>query len=506
MMSGSGAALLLIGLAVSQPPATGPYFQIQVTDALTGRGVPLVELRTVNDIPYFTDSAGRVAFYEPGLMDQEVFFHVSSHGYEFPADGFGYRGRKLRVTEGGRATLKIRRVNIAERLYRVTGGGIYRDTRLLGLPAPLQQPVLNARVLGSDSVVSALYNDRIHWFWGDTNRPSYPLGNFHVPGATSRLPSQGGLPPEKGVDLEYLERPDGFARPTAQLPGQGPTWINGLVVLDDSAGRQRMFASYVKVEPPLKVYERGMAEFSDATQSFEKRRQFELDAPARPGGHPLRHSEGGGEAYVYFPDPFPLVRVRATVDSLLDPSQYEAYSCFEAGSRQDNLRLDRGPDGKLRFGWKTNTLPLTQSLERQLVEDGHLAEGDRLLDVRDVVSGKPVQIHGGSVNWNAFRQRWILIAVESFGSSALGEVWYAEAASLVGPWSRARKIVTHDKYSFYNPKQHPLFDQQGGRIIYFEGTYTNMFSGNPDRTPRYNYNQVMYRLDLGCAELSGVHE
>ncbi|MHC4559345.1 MAG: hypothetical protein ACYTFW_22820, partial [Planctomycetota bacterium] len=44
------------------------YFKIQVEDRQTGRGVPLVELRTVNNIRYFTDSNGIVAFFEPGLM------------------------------------------------------------------------------------------------------------------------------------------------------------------------------------------------------------------------------------------------------------------------------------------------------------------------------------------------------------------------------------------------------------------------------------------------------
>jgi hypothetical protein len=60
----------------------------------------------------------------------------------------------------------------------------------------------------------------------------------------------------------------------------------------------------------------------------------------------------------------------------------------------------------------------------------------------------------------------------------------------------AVKVVTHEKYSFYNPKQHPIFDRDGGREIYFEGTYTHTFSGNNDATPRYDYNQVMYKLDL----------
>ena len=71
-----------------------------------------------------------------------------------------------------------------------------------------------------------------------------------------------------------------------------------------------------------------------------------------------------------------------------------------------------------------------------------------------------------------------------------------------GPWVYARKVVTHDKYSFYNPKQHPMFDQDGGRVIYFEGTYTTTFSGNTDPTPRYDYNQIMYRLDLADPRLA----
>ena len=47
-----------------------------------------------------------------------------------------------------------------------------------------------------------------------------------------------------------------------------------------------------------------------------------------------------------------------------------------------------------------------------------------------------------------------------------------------------------------------MFDQDGGRIMYFEGTYTTTFSGNDDPTPRYDYNQVMYRLDLADHRLA----
>jgi hypothetical protein len=108
------------------------------------------------------------------------------------------------------------------------------------------------------------------------------------------------------------------------------------------------------------------------------------------------------------------------------------------------------------------------------------------------------------VRWNVWRRRWVIIAVQQGGASFLGEVWYAEAKELTGPWRRARKIVTHDRYTFYNPVHHAFLDQEGGRRIYFEGTYSKEFSGNPEATPRYDYNQLMYRLDLGDPRLKAA--
>jgi hypothetical protein len=125
-----------------------------------------------------------------------------------------------------------------------------------------------------------------------------------------------------------------------------------------------------------------------------------------------------------------------------------------------------------------------------------------LIQLRDADSGKPVLAHAGSVYWNDYRKRWVFIVCESFGTSVLGETWYAEADTPLGPWVYARKIVTHDTYSFYNPKQHAGFAKDGGRIIYFEGTYTSTFSGSTVQTPRYDYNQIMYKLDLSSPKLA----
>ena len=145
---------LIAGLASIASAADG-VFAIRVLDEQSGRGVPLVELKTVTNQHFVTDSAGVAAIREPELFGQTVFFHVSSHGYEFPKDGFGFRGKQIKVESGGEATLKIKRLNVAERLYRVTGAGIYADSVLLGEKPPIAQPLLNAQVAGSDSVVTA---------------------------------------------------------------------------------------------------------------------------------------------------------------------------------------------------------------------------------------------------------------------------------------------------------------------------------------------------------------
>src|SRR5262245_55882698 len=93
-------AIAVLALGLSAEPAQVKPFKITVVDAQTGRGVPLVELRTVNQARYVTDSNGIVAIRDPELMGQSVFFSVKSHGYEFPKDGFGFRGKALDVREG----------------------------------------------------------------------------------------------------------------------------------------------------------------------------------------------------------------------------------------------------------------------------------------------------------------------------------------------------------------------------------------------------------------------
>lgn len=487
--------LLLATLLAAEPEKA---FGIQVVDAATGRGVPLIELKTVNGVRLVTDSNGWAAFREPGLMNETVFFYVSGHGYEYPKDGFGFRGKQVKVAPGGTETLKVNRINIAERLYRVTGAGIYRDGVLLGKDVPTKEPVLNGQVLGSDSVMNVVYKGKIHWFWGDTNRPGYPLGNFDVPGATSELPGKGGLDPSLGVNLTYYVDDKGFAKKTCPMLGKGPTWVETLITLKDKDGNERLCAEFVKVDQAMKPLGRGLAIWNDEKQQFDKLRDIDVNAPAVPRGHAFKHKDGDTE-YIYFAHPYPMTRVPATFEAFCDPTQYECFTCLF-----EDKALDRDREGRLRYLWRKNAPPLGPSEQAKLVTAGKMKASESPFSLRDRDTGKAITAHGGSVYWNEFRKRWVMIFVEIFGKqSVLGEVWYAEADSPVGPWHYAVKVASHEKYSFYNPKQHPMFDQQGGKLIYFEGTYTHTFSSGPETaTPRYDYNQLMYRLDLSDPRLA----
>lgn len=478
-------------------------FQIRVVDEQTGRGVPLVKLETTNLLSYVTDSGGIVALYEPGLMNTRVYFHVSSHGYEYPKDGFGYRGKAFDVRPGGSETIRIRRLHIAERLYRVTGQGIYRDSVLAGESTPLKNPVINGLVMGQDSVQTCLYQGRLYWFWGDTGRPAYPLGQFAMSGAISYLPDQGGLDPSVGIDLQYFTDKDGFSRKMVPLPEPGMVWMEGPFTVADPSGNLRMVAKYSRMKSLGEAVESGLCLFNDPTETFERLVQGGPDLfPYSGTGHPLAVRIGKAP-YTYFATAFPLsvrMRVRTSWGAVTNVDEYEVYTALDVfGTPSDSLAVDS------RYRWiSVKDLFAGKGRTRKEWMEALRKEKERDALLYDVESGESVFPHGGSVYWNRYRQKWIMVTVQQGGASSfLGEVWYAEADTPLGPWRYARKVATHEKYSFYNPKHHPYFDQENGRWIYFEGTYSHTFSGSlPEATPRYDYNQIMYRLDLHDQRLS----
>lgn len=421
-------------------PILKPFFGIQVVDSATGRGVPLVTLKTTSDAAFVTDSGGWVAFYEPELMNREVWLSVFSHGYSVPADGFGNRGLRVTPESGKSIQIKVERTQLAERLVRLTGEGIWRDSEILGVRKP--GPRLPGGVMGQDSALAVPYKGKLYWFWGDTSRASYPLGNFQTSGATLPLNTD----PEKAISYSYFTDPkSGFCRPLVPISRPGPVWVTGVTTIEDG---KKLIAYFFRVNEKMEALERGLALWDDAKQGFSIVATFPTKEPSPISGHPFHH-----EGWLYGTregsDPLPCVRVRPTLEALKNPAAYERLS-----------------------------VPA--------------------LDLKDVKTGRKVQAHGGSVRYNAYRKRWVMIVLEKFGkASNIGELWYGEAPEMTGAWDKVVQIATHEKMDFYNPVHHSFFDK--GKYLYLEGTYVNTFSGNPLTVPRYNYNQLLYRLDLDAA-------
>ena len=495
--------LLLVGCATLQPAAP---FRVRFIDQHTGRGVPAVEMRTNDGRSFVSDSAGMVALLEPDLFGLSVFFRVRSFGYRFGEELFGVPGTILRIRRGGSTTLPLFRENVAERYYRITGTGIYRDSELLGDAPPSSALSKDPPPFGMDSALATVYGGRLFWIWGDTRVPSNPLGNFRATGATSELPGRGGLEPDRGIELRFF-RDGGSIRPMVDSD-HGVVWLDALRVGRDAAGRERLFATYRNIGSPMVTLEAGLVEFDDTQGRFRIAATYGEDAPILPSGHVFPVTDDG-RTYLHYDL---AVRSPADAESIRSIDRYEAFTPLRRGARASlgAAALERDARGRLVWGWKRDTPPMTRELWDRLVAAGHVTPREAWYRLMDTESGQAITPHHGSVRWNPHRRRWVMIRSEIGGASFLGEVYYAEADTPLGPWAYARKILTHartvpgkapqsaeeqETQTFYNPVHHPEFDRNRGRQIFFEGTLSATFSdSNP--IPGYDYNQIMYSLDL----------
>ena len=429
--------LWVITALLLAPALPAQYFVVRVTDEATGRGVPLIELKLPNEVIYWTDSAGIAAIHEPAFEQREVFVAVSGHGYEYPNKTVLGRGLNLVLKAGSRKDIHVQRTMIAERLYRLTGEGIYRDSALAGLPAPDRSLLHNdATVMGQDTAVETLYRGKLFWIWGDTIGPNY--WNFNVTAATSELPERGGFDPSVGIKYRYFTGPDSRTKQMLPLDRKGLVWIEGLFTAADPRGTERLLATYTVQQGLKPPDECGVATFDDAKKLFQRWFQYPCAKESHYSSHPFVCQDGAKE-YWYL---YPWLRVPNQWDAVRDYSQ-----------------------------WEQRSVQLPQNARRV-----------------------------SSVAWSAYRKRFVLLFEN------VGEVWYAEANRPEGPYGTAVKIVHHDNYNFYNVVQHPVFAQDGGRIVYFEGTYTDAFSRAKTKTPRYNYNQIMYRLNLDDPRLEPARQ
>jgi hypothetical protein len=435
----------LTGTALSAEPCS-----IEILDDENGWPVPLVELRTINNQRFISDNAGVIVIDAPDLLGVKTWFHLRGHGYSVAKDGFGYEGIRMTLQPGKRFTIKVKRKLPAKRLGRITGAGLFAESHKLGQMTDWKdQPVF-----GCDSVQNAIHENQLFWCWGDTLLSTYPLGRFHTIAATSSVQPLRTFKPPIQLRYNYFLDSNSLPRNVAQMPGEGPTWLDGLVSLKDKDGHEHLVASYSKIKKPMTVYETGLCVWNTEKESFEHYRTIwnETDSstkhsPDRPFGHACFWVDRQRQHWVLFGDPFPHIRCKATFEAWSNPEHWE-------------------------------TLSGTVTI--------HAAN-----------NGKKIIPHRGAVSWNPYRNRWVTIFTQQGGESSLiGELWYAEAESPLGPWENAVHVVTHDHYSFYNPQIHSSFIDEKSPFLLFEATYTRAFSKSHESTPRYDYNQILYRLDF----------
>jgi len=576
---------------------SGHFFVIRVCDSSTGNGVPLVMLRTVNYIVHWTDSAGYAAFFEPGMMGQPVFFGVLSDGYAFdveknaeffhrhprarishhhqhrrtprtatgideppslstanalgvpscappdPSDPFDV-GVLLNTSTGGRATVFVTRCQPAERFYRLTGGGLYRDMVLAGEIPPSTQPLLDiSGVVGQDTLMPSNkpYHGQQYYFFGDSACPRsrrqdncLASGMYSV-GAISCVRGSPGCATEDGVrvNLTYFvstSSPDGFTHPLPMAPipplNQN-TWIGSITVAEDSQGNQVMFALFTKPASDASQKElSGALRWNDSSSQFDLityfpvgnfldtcgissgARTVQLFAPRQRATAEQSSTSAepyDGDGYVYLGIPFAYLRVPPF--QLANLSAYEAFTPLLPGSNVSDPVID--PNG---WGWKLNSVPFQQSDEAQLIAKGILPAAKAHMQTVDVTSGAPVFYSLGSVNFNAALQQYLVL-------SSQGSTMYVSLSpSLMGPYRDAFPVAWHNSSgsSCYNPLHMPWLDEDNGRVIYFACSFTAMWSdaNNPNSqwytcltginarencapiVPRYEYNNLVYRLDV----------
>jgi hypothetical protein len=466
----SPAMLLVVGallLSLLAAVCAAEPCRIEVVEQGSGWPVPLVELRTTHHMRFVTDNAGVIAFDLPELMGRETWFEVVGHGYEVPADGFGARGVRLTPQPHETLRVEVTRTVPAKRLGRITGGGLFAESQKLGQERAWPE----SGILGCDSVQTALHNGRLFWLWGDTTLSRYPLGIFHSTSATTTAQPLKRFEPPLRMQFDYFREPadappggriaTAAPRGVAKMPGDGPTWITGYVSLPDKTGRARLVATYCKINPPLDAYEWGLCIWNDEQASFEKVRSIWTKSadvprpPPLPEGHPAFWTDAENKRWVLFGNPLPTLRFPATFEAWSDATTWEV-----------------------------------------------LKPQESLPSAVDEAAVKP---HSGSIAWNGFRQRWVTVFLQAFGKpSVFGELWYAEAPAPTGPWGPAVKVLTHQNYTFYNPRLHAGFTAHDSPVLLFEGTYTTQFADNPPPTPRYDYNQILYRLDLDDPALAGA--
>ncbi len=520
-------SLFIIIFATSSFASSNPYFGIRIVDRETHEGVPLVQLRTSNYVVNYTDSQGYVAFLESGMMNRDVWFSIMTDGYTFsegrvcqpstfhPCDS----GMKLHTTPGKIVTLYVDRTQLAERVFRLTGQGLYRDSLLLNVPAPIDDASTDTNLItGQDTLMPIKYKGLNYWFFGDTVCASDAReegcnghGLHTVAAVSNDQFNQAPLLQYLTMNIEGIQWPKPVT-PIGDLKMN--TWTGAPFVIDVGTPHEIMYAFYFK---PYSLSDNpspdktGLVKWNDEKQEFELLTEWPVhnDLEWMKNGHQVTSFAplDGNDGYIYISGSFVLTRVPK--NKITDFSAWEAYTPLLSGSNMNHPIMD--PKG---WGWKKGAPVFQQSDETTLISKGIMSASQARMQVVDSVTNQPIIVDSGVVHWNAYLKKYILL----FGNAQL---YIAMSDNMMGPWNKAVKIVQHDasRSQCYNSTQIAALSDATERYVYIACTYTAMWTNDapPSDTPnvwstclfgqnahlncapvvpRYEYNNLIYRLDL----------
>ncbi len=459
------------------------YIACRFLDSVDNRPIPLVITTTTDNVVAVSDNAGYVHIPINVRNGTRIYLTVTSPGYDIPVDGLGYRGIRLRVQKDIH-TIKLRRTNIAQRSGRVTGIGKYIHGQSLGkIPDTVEQPLT-----GMDSVQSASIKGTHYVFYGDTNWTGYPLGNFRTTNGIAIRQS-------KLINCPYIVKysidKQGNAESSIDINEPGVVWISGVVAADDSI---IAYASHRKsLEEQVS---HGHVRWDPIRRKFVDFKRIPNDSWRHLDGHPIVYTDKA-DSFILFGHAIPNFRVPSTNRAYLNADSYETYTCL-----MPNGDINRDTNGLPVWRWRKDGRPIDAELEATLLKTGHLSRAQCRFLMTEVKTGRTVVPHRGSVRWNSYLKRWLFTFTAIHEpESVLGEVFLASGGSPTGPWTSCVKIASHPIYSYYNPVHHSWLDQNDGRLITIEGTYTRTFSGNELSTPHYEYNQLTYQVDMSDVRL-----
>lgn len=462
-------------------PAPSQIFTLLVLDRKTNRALPGAQVITPHRT-YVTDSSGAAAIYETGVMNSHITVTLAADGYVTAT------GVPIDPTPGltRQATIDPDASQIAIRLYRINGPGIFRDRVLLGQSS---SQGLNADMMSQDGPMTTIYQGRVYWTFGDTNHESAGHSNYRGSAAASSVPDD----PERWFPLTYVHQIDGreaSIAPASEFDNEGAlAWPGGLASVPDAGGTERLYSTFRIMNPRtgFDTLALGLGRYNDTTHIFERKLWFDLARPTQPGAHAFKVTSGT-QSFLYYEN---LTRIAATEDGLLHPENYETFTPL----RPDGT-AEHDDTGRIRYRWRAQTAELSGDN----VTGSGASNRERLYgELRDarLEPGAPhrVPIKASARDYNSFRKRYVEVITEDQPAFVpLDATWYTEADTPMGPWVYARRITGAGSRSIYNPTIAPLRKNDGAQL-FFAAVYAAPYIPTPP-LPYYNYSVVMHMLDV----------